>query len=326
MATIKQRGRTWQLNWSDATGQHRVSLGRISETQAEIKRREKELELLTGRRYGVSGVGFSAFCADYLIWYASQWPSTYSRTESIIRLQLLPTFGRFDLDAISPQDVTRWITKRRLAVKSATVTKEARTLHAILRRAVDWQAISRHPLIGLSPPPERASRPVEFYTANQLKDLYEASPNHEAIWQFMVNTGLRRNEALYLKLDDVRPDKVIIRSLEDRPTKGRRWREVPLNANAKAAVARLKKEGASYLLPRIAPRSLSRAFETCARRAGLPGTLHTLRHTFISHLVMAGVDLNAVKKIAGHAAISTTLRYAHLGPGHALEAVGKIGL
>jgi hypothetical protein len=59
------------------------------------------------------------------------------------------------------------------------------------------------------------------------------------------------------------------------------------------------------------------------RRAGLAKrvTTHGLRHSFASHLVMRGVSLIAVKELLGHRHISTTMRYAHLGPSATRDAV-----
>lgn len=337
MATLKQRGRAWQLNWSDAEGQHRVSLGKVSRTEATAALRAKQLELLTGRRVAPAGQTLRDFSVDYLAWYASHYPSTYKRTEAIIRLQLLPEFGSLALDDIRAPDVTRWITKRRAGDKTATppikpaepatVTKEARALQAMLNRAVEWGAVEKHALATFKAPPERSSKPVEFYTAADLTKLYNASQFHADIWRLLANTGLRRNEALYLKRADVSDMAITVRSENERPTKTRRWREVPLNANARAAIKALDaKAKGPYLLPRVAPPSLSRAFVICAKRAKLSGSLHTLRHTFISQMVMAGVDLPTVQKIAGHATITTTMRYAHLSPEHRQAAVDKIAL
>ena len=61
-------------------------------------------------------------------------------------------------------------------------------------------------------------------------------------------------------------------------------------------------------------------------RCGFPDVtkIHSLRHTFASHLVMKGVDLPTVQKLMGHADIQTTMIYAHLAPDHLVEAVDKL--
>jgi hypothetical protein len=51
-----------------------------------------------------------------------------------------------------------------------------------------------------------------------------------------------------------------------------------------------------------------------------------LRHTFASHLVMAGVDIMTVKDLLGHKSLNMTLRYAHLAPAHKVKALEMLDL
>jgi site-specific recombinase XerD len=67
---------------------------------------------------------------------------------------------------------------------------------------------------------------------------------------------------------------------------------------------------------------VKRSFHTALRRSDIKDfTFHDLRHTFASHLVMAGVDLTTVKELLGHKTLTMTLRYAHLAPSHKVKAV-----
>ena len=49
-----------------------------------------------------------------------------------------------------------------------------------------------------------------------------------------------------------------------------------------------------------------------------------LRHTFCSHLIMRGALVTAVKELAGHRDISTTMRYVHLAPSVLTDAIGLL--
>jgi len=82
-----------------------------------------------------------------------------------------------------------------------------------------------------------------------------------------------------------------------------------------------------YGEPMISPRAWFELVmdEAIQKSASLEDvTWHIFRHTYISRLVMAGVDLRTVQELAGHKDIKMTTRYAHLAPAHKLAAVDRL--
>lgn len=332
MATVKKRGKSWYLNWSENRSQFRRSLGPISEQEAlEILRIKKE-ELKTGESFKVTeSVLFKDFAPEYLKWHSLEYPSSATRISQIVRDHLKPEFSYLSLQSISPRKVEAWKAARLLSGAAAgTVGKELRTLKSILNKAVAWEIIDRHRLTAVSEPKNLKDRPPPYYTADELADIYTASFQHGALWAFMANTGLRRGEVMQARRKDIVNGHLRVLSTNKARTKSAKWRLVPLSPGALSVLPSLGKD---YLAPQIHPRSLSRAFEHDVNKANrigpsraepIGGSIHWLRHTFCSHLVMAGVDLTTVQKLAGHSSYSTTLNYAHLAAGHLAEAVGGL--
>lgn len=142
-----------------------------------------------------------------------------------------------------------------------------------------------------------------------------------------LNTGLRQGELLALRWADVQATHLTVRAVY---AKAGRVRHVPLNAEARAVVARWRKShpgGEQIVLSRFgAPLvKIRKAWLDLVAEARIEDfRWHDLRHHFASRLVMAGVPLNTVRELLGHASLTMTLRYAHLGRDHLQAAVERL--
>lgn len=144
-----------------------------------------------------------------------------------------------------------------------------------------------------------------------------------------INTGLRRRNILNLRWDQVDFKRRIIR-IESR-TKSGRPHNLPLNDTAFQKLHELHQKTGShpYVFVHLEGRfegqpitDIKNAFNAAVARAKIKNfRFHDLRHTFCSWLAIRGVPLTAIQKLAGHASIKMTLRYAHLSPRYLADEV-----
>jgi integrase len=126
---------------------------------------------------------------------------------------------------------------------------------------------------------------------------------------------------------DLEAGKLLVWPYEGFTPKGKRPRSVPLNRAAQNALERLCKsgDGSEYVFrPYKSMFSIYEKFSDLLAAQGMTGTLHDLRHTFASHLSMAGVSIPVIKEYLGHSDIATTMIYAHLSPDHQHREIDKL--
>lgn len=153
-----------------------------------------------------------------------------------------------------------------------------------------------------------------------------------------MNTGLRRGELFNLQWADVnlKGRLLTVRGIakKDSDTTGAKsgnTRYIPLNDEAFSVLVAWRNqtegEGLVFASPRTGGRldNISTGWANLVRAAKLVDfRFHDLRHHFASKLVAAGVDLNTVRELLGHASIEMTLRYSHVSDKHKAAAVALL--
>jgi integrase len=213
--------------------------------------------------------------------------------------------------------------------KPATVNRLLGVLRHMFTKAHDWGFVSDDVLRRLRKVKqlEENNARLRFLSRGECRKLISACDDHlRPIVVMALNTGMRRSEILQLRWDQVDLQHgFILLSV----TKNGQRREIPINAALRdvlAVLALVRREGVSFVFANKGTgkpfHQVARSFSAALREAGISDfKFHDLRHTFASHLAMAGVELITIKELLGHKDVTMTLRYAHLAPAQKRRAV-----
>lgn len=160
-------------------------------------------------------------------------------------------------------------------------------------------------------------------TAAEIERLLLAvhSPTHRAVLMLAYGAGLRIEEALHMRIEDIDSAAGVIHV---RSAKRNRDRDVMLGPRLLAELRsywRQTRPPGPELFPgragvgtTLTRPSVNNALRKAAHVAGLERHIspHSLRHAFATHLLEQGTDLRTLQVLLGHASMSSTTRYVHL--------------
>jgi integrase/recombinase XerC len=239
------------------------------------------------------------------------------------------------VDRLAIRGFMSHLTRARLGKRSiARALSAVRSFYRFLHRT---EAVEANPARGVGSPKVEKHLPGYLDRA-QIGLLFQmaetrawegqfADVRNLAILELFYSTGLRLSELRGINRTDL---DLVSQQVKVRG-KGRKERIVPLGDHAQLALRNyeakrdelLRHIGAradrtAYFLSRTGKRISVRAIQNAVKRfldeldedAGL--SVHSLRHTFATHLLDAGADLRAVQELLGHASVSTTQIYTHV--------------
>ena len=188
----------------------------------------------------------------------------------------------------------------------------------------------------------RLSAPPTVLGIDEVRLILETAntPQIKTFLSTVYSCGLRLAEALNLRVDDVDRARMMLRV---RKGKGDKGRDVPLPESTYAllraywkthrnprllfpALGRSGRLGATALKP-MAQGSVQGALRRILKE--LPqirkgATIHTLRHSYATHLLEAGVNIRQVQQYLGHSSLVTTMIYLHVTDLGSDDAAGRI--
>jgi site-specific recombinase XerD len=166
----------------------------------------------------------------------------------------------------------------------------------------------------------------------EVKRILAMAPNLKArvMLSLAYGCGLRASEVVGLKVGNIDSAQKIIRIVQSKGRKDRNvmlpsdilgqlrdwWKQRPTGQD-KNVPAPERRLFPGYRGKHLSSRQLSRLFLEAARAAGITKrvTLHTLRHSFATHLLERGVDIRVIQALLGHSKLTTTARYARVATG-----------
>jgi integrase len=270
-----------------------------------------------------------------------------------LSMHLKPFFGDTPLPKLSTSDVERYKKKRleqdvhqntlkdgkfiyKGKTKPGTINRELAALSHLFSKAVEWGWLDHKPAV-IKRLKEDNGR-ITYLNVEQMDRLLKAAQEDQniQIYPFILiglETSMRKSEILAIRREHINLDQQIISI----PKAKAGSREQPITAHLAEFLKEYVKTlpvGTQWLFPSPAPKknghtvNIDKAFRRVVVKAGLDKSLvvrHTLRHTAITHLVQAGVDLPTVKRISGHKTLSMVERYSHQNGAHIEEAMDKLG-
>ncbi len=338
---VVKHGTTWRVVYWWHGKQEKVQIGITTKREAVKQKAKVEAMLANDENPKLSRQRPKAANLSDLITKDAEWCASRRRARTIeINTQALKKLQEFTgdklVESFDRRVIDGFLTYLRDECKYSrtSINMYLRQIKAVFHRAVEEHGLLKeHPFRTIKPFTQaEPARKALFLDQDQIRLMLAGieEPHLTRLIQFYLWTGCRRTEATDLKWNDVDlPNGQVYLGQSDSKTKLRRG--FPLTDRLIVLLQELREDsqGNEHVFWRFSkdPRRVSKRIRRIREKAeGLPDnlTLHTLRHTFASHLIMSGVDISTVASLLGHSSTQVTELYSHLQPDHRMKAADRL--
>ncbi len=265
---------------------------------------EKRFSLLTIRSYKTDIHQFSEYCKNQ--------------------------FDLTEFDQLSYKDIRAWVVElMESGISSRSVNRKISSLKSFSKYLLRERLLEKNPMDRVVAPKSSKSLPefVEEDAMLVLLDQFDfgsdyAGVRNQMILEMLYLTGMRRAELVHLKIHDVSINELWIKVLGKR----NKERIIPISREFASRIRQYielreeafpdKQEKNLFLTSKSRAIYPELVYRIVRKYLRLVTTIekkspHILRHTFATHMLNSGADINAIKELLGHASLSATQVYTH---------------
>jgi len=235
-----------------------------------------------------------------------------------------------NVETCTMQDVSSFLVERRQeGMDERTIAKTMSALRSLFHFMILEGSRADNPALRLDHPKMHVRLP-EVLSVEEVEKILEnvdlTTPlgiRDRALFELIYSCGLRISEAVDLELSDLFLSEELVRV----HGKGDKERLVPVGGEASYWLSEYLEIGRPHLMrpgnpnaqvfinhtgTGLSRKGMWKRFKELTSRSGVEAKVHTLRHSFATHLLEGGADLRAVQELLGHSDISTTQIYTHV--------------
>jgi integrase/recombinase XerC len=240
------------------------------------------------------------------------------------------TFGDTSTAQLTHTFIRSWLASlKEGGMMAKSINRKISTLRSFFKYEMKRGALGQSPMAKVSAPKVEKRLP-QFVADKDIATLFNhvtftddwKGKTERLLLLIFYNTGMRLSEVIQLKHSNIDYSALSIKVLG----KGNKERIIPVNKTLLTELKSYEEEKASFINPDqnavllvtdkgkpLAPRSV---YTSVKKYLSLITTIekrspHILRHTFATHLMNNGADLNAVKELLGHSSLASTQVYTH---------------
>jgi site-specific recombinase XerD len=231
---------------------------------------------------------------------------------------LLQAIEKYPVQNLQPDDLKRYL------LKCIDKGLKENTIHSRLNAVKFYyeQVLKRDKFFWEIPRPKKQTQLPNFFNQDEVAAIINSVQNkkHKVMLMLAYSGGLRVSEVVSIKTYQIDSSRMTIFISQAKGKKDRIVTLSPVLLIMLREYARMYRpakngylfEGSASGTP-YSTRSLQEVIQAAKKKAGImkPGSIHSLRHSFATHLIEKGTDVTMIQKLLGHNDLKTTLRYLH---------------